>query len=537
MDDRVILGDEAVALGAVHAGVSAAYAYPGTPSTEIVESLIRMGDEGPLTAQWATNEKTAYEQALGVSMAGRRALVAMKHVGLNVASDAFINSALVDIRGGLVLAVADDPGMHSSQNEQDSRFYADFARVPCLEPADPQEAYEMTREAFELSERWHVPVMLRLVTRVAHCRGEVRTEHPRDPNPRTATIDPRGWTLLPAIARVRWRHLLDLQPRMRNWSEERSSDSLALNAVDRSLGVITAGPAYNLFREVAEGMIGRPSYLHISSYPLPSREIRRLAEHVDSILVLEDGQPFVERALRGILPTSIEIRGRQSGAIPEDGELTTEAVRSALGIDAPMAFAIGDLPVVPRPPRLCNGCPHRDAYAMIQGALAGVEGAHVTGDIGCYTLGALPPFRAIESCVCMGASIGMAKGAADAGVRPVIAVIGDSTFLHSGLPALLDAIATDTDMTVMILDNEVVAMTGGQPTRLSSTRLEPVLLGLGVSREHLHVLEAHPKKAAANLQVLKDELGHRGLSVLVTVRECVETARRKKAERALGATS
>jgi indolepyruvate ferredoxin oxidoreductase alpha subunit len=310
-----------------------------------------------------------------------------------------------------------------------------------------------------------------------------------------------------------------------------------LNAVDRTLGVITAGPAYNLFREVADGMIGRPSYLHVASYPVPTRQIRRLAEHVDAILVLEDGQPFVERALRGILPTPVEIRGRLSGAIPEDGELTTEAVRSALGIDAPATLEVGDLPVAPRPPRLCNGCPHRDAYAMVQGALAGVEGAHVTGDIGCYTLGALPPFRAIESCVCMGASIGMAKGAADAGVRPVIAVIGDSTFLHSGIPALLDAIATDTDMTVLILDNEVVAMTGGQPTRLSSTRLEPVLRGLGVDPDHLHVLEAHPKNADANLQVLKDEVDHPGLSVVVTVRECIETARRKKTDRAVGAPS
>ena len=537
MSDLVILGDEAVALGAAHAGVSAAYAYPGTPSTEIVETLIRKGDDGLVTAQWATNEKTAYEQALGVSMAGRRALVAMKHVGLNVASDAFVNSALVDIRGGLVLAVADDPGMHSSQNEQDSRFFADFARVPCLEPADPQEAYDMTREAFELSERWHVPVMVRLVTRVAHCRSEVRAEPAREPNPRSAAIDSRGWTLLPAIARTRWRHLLDLQPEMRSWSEARSSESLALNAVDRRLGVITAGPAYNLFWEVADGLSGRPSYLHVASYPLPVREIRRLAAHVDTILVLEDGQPFVERALRGLLPTPIEIRGRQSGAVPEDGELTPGAVRSALGIATPATLAVGDLPVVPRPPRLCNGCPHRDAYAMIQGALAGVEGAHVTGDIGCYTLGALPPFGAIESCVCMGASIGMAKGAADAGVRPVVAVIGDSTFLHSGMTALLDAIATDSDMTVIILDNEVVAMTGGQPTRLASTRLAPLLLGLGVRPEHLHVLEAHPKQAEANVDVLRAELDHRGLSVLVTVRECIETARRKKAERAVGTAS
>jgi len=532
MRNPVYLGDEAVALAAVHAGASAAYAYPGTPSTEIVETLIARAGEHGTVARWATNEKTAYEQALGASMAGRRVLVAMKHVGLNVAADPFVNSALVEIGGGLVLAVADDPGMHSSQNEQDSRAYADFARVPCLEPSDPQEAYEMTLEAFDLSERWHVPVMVRLVTRVAHCRGEVRPEAPRTPNPVSADVDPRGWTLLPANARKRWRHLLARQPVFQAWSEDRAATALALNAVDRRFGVITAGSAIQLFHEVADDLRIRPSHLHVGAYPIPERAIRHLAAHVESILVLEDGYPYLETAIRGVLETPVEILGRRSGAVPEDGELTPEAVRSVLGAPPTPAYDTRGLPLVVRPPRLCDGCPHRDAYAMLEAALGDRRGGRVTGDIGCYTLGALPPYRAIESCVCMGASIGMAKGAADAGVRPAVAVIGDSTFLHSGIPALLDAVVEDTDMTVMILDNEVVAMTGGQPSRVSSSRLEPILLGLGVARDHLHVLDAHPKRADANADVLRGEIEHRGLSVIVTVRECIETAKRRKSDAA-----
>lgn len=535
MRNEVLLGDEAVALGAVHAGASAAYAYPGTPSTEIVETLIANAERSGIVAQWATNEKTAYEQALGVSMAGRRVLVAMKHVGLNVAADAFVNSALVQIGGGLVVAVADDPGMHSSQNEQDSRFLADLARIPCLEPSDPHEAYEMTREAFNLSERFGVPVLLRLVTRVAHCRSEVRPYEPRERNRLGGPVDPTGWTLLPANARKRWRRLLDLQPELLAWSEARSADAVSLNAVDRGVGVITAGAAIQLYHEISGETSARPSHLHVSSYPLPADAIRRLAEHVDRILVLEDGQPFVERSLAGVLPVDVAVVGRRTGAVPEDGELTPESVRAALGVEHPPTLAIADLPVTVRPPRLCNGCPHRDAYAMINAALEGVDGAHVTGDIGCYTLGALPPYRAIESCVCMGASVGMAKGASDAGARPAIAVIGDSTFLHSGIPALLDAIAQDTDMTLLILDNEVVAMTGGQPSRLPSSRLEDLLRGLGVSEDHLHVLEAHPKHADPNLEVLRDELAHPGLSVIVMVRECIETAKRRKLEAAAAA--
>jgi indolepyruvate ferredoxin oxidoreductase alpha subunit len=526
MSDQVLLGDEAVALGAVHAGLTAAYAYPGTPSTEIVEFLIRHQQKHsrPL-ASWTANEKTAYEAALGVSFAGRRALVAMKHVGLNVAADPFMNSALLDLGGGLVVVVADDPGMHSSQNEQDSRYYADFARVLCLEPANAQEAYEMTREAFDVSERFRVPVVVRLVTRLAHSRGVVRVGDPREENPLRPATARSAWTLLPANARKLWRALLDRQQELRSYTSKSGKNTLSL--ADTRLGVITCGIARNYYEENADDLPYLPSHLHIGAYPMPRDLIRTLVAHTDAVLVLEDGYPFVERSLRGVLPASKELRGRQNGALPPDGELTPDLVRVALGLSLRASVAPPDLPVPSRPPQLCAGCPHIDTFNALVQATSGLD-ARVTSDIGCYTLGALPPYNAIDSCVCMGASIGMAKGLADAGHHPAIAVIGDSTFLHSGITPLLDAIGANTPMTLIIADNEVVAMTGGQPSAVPSSRIGPLLLGLGVNPDHLHVVDSHPKKVPQNAELLRREIEYRGLSVIVTVRECIETARDKK---------
>ncbi len=527
MRELVVLGDEAVALGALHAGLTAAYGYPGTPSTEILEFLLRHAEQtGVPVASWTANEKTAYEAALGVSMAGRRALVAMKHVGLNVAADPFINSALVAIGGGLVLAVADDPGMHSSQNEQDSRFYADFARVVCFEPASAQEAYEMTREAFEVSERFHVPAVVRLVTRLAHSRGVIRVREPRDENRLAKAADPSAWTLLPANARRRWRALLDRQPALRAYTAASPHNVLSLDA--RELGVVTTGLARNYYLENLEDLGVVPSHLHIGVYPVPAEALRLLVGHVERVLVIEEGYPFVERQLVGLLPPAVPVLGKLSGALPLDGELTPDLVRRSLGLAARRGVEAEGFTVPDRPPQLCAGCPHADMFKALRKALEPYPEALVTSDIGCYTLGARPPHGAIESCVCMGASIGMARGAADAGLHPVVAVIGDSTFLHSGLTPLLDAVAVDADMTVLILDNEVVAMTGGQPSLVPSSRIEPLLRGLGVDPDHLHLVAAHPRRVDENAAIIGRELAHRGLSVIVGVRECVETARAKK---------
>jgi indolepyruvate ferredoxin oxidoreductase alpha subunit len=528
----LLLGDEAVALAALHAGITSAYAYPGTPSTEILETIRLRGREDGVTAQWTANEKTSYEQALGVSMMGCRVLVSMKHVGLNVAMDAFVNSALLGIRGGLVLAVADDPGMHSSQNEQDSRRLAEFADVPVLEPGTPQEAYEMTREAFDLSERFGTPVMVRLVTRLCHGRGPVRSGPPRPSAAPTKPGSPADWVLLPANARRLWRHHLESAPEVEAWSARSRWNSLGTGA--GTTGIVTTGVARSYVEEFAAELEPMPPHLHLAAYPLPRELLRRFAAGVERIVVLEEGHPLVEGQLAGLLPNEWRVEGRRSSLLPPDGELTPELVRSALGLPERPRLIEPHEDLPGRPPQLCRGCPHRDAYAALERALQSFGTSLVTGDIGCYTLGALPPVRAIESCVCMGASIGMAKGAADAGMRPVLAVIGDSTFLHSGVTGLMDAAAHDTPMTVFILDNETVGMTGQQPTVLPDSRLLPLVKGVGVDPEHVHLVEAHPTKVEALAAILRRELEHPGLSVVIGVRECIVAARHRKARERAG---
>jgi len=535
LPEVVVLGNEAAALAAIHAGVTAAYAYPGTPSTELLEYLRRYRGEHRPRAEWAVNEKTAYEQALGVSMAGRRALVAMKHVGLNVAMDPFVNSALVSIHGGFVVVVADDPGMHSSQNEQDTRVLAEFAKVPVLEPATQQEVYDMTREAFERSERFQVPVLLRLVTRLAHSRAAVTVGAPDVERPLSKPDDTTEWTLLPVFARRQWRRLLRGEEAIRDDAE--GSHFNRFEEGDASLGVITAGVGRNYLLENLDDLEIRPTRLHVGTYPLPEAAIRDLVARVDRVLVLEDGSPFIEKKLLGLIPHAVPIQGRLSGHLPLDGELDPDRVRAALGLEPRPGMDLSTFTAVPRPPRLCQGCPHRDTYAALHLALEGYETSLVASDIGCYSLGALPPYGAIESCVCMGASIGMAKGAADAGLHPSVAVIGDSTFFHSGMTAILDAVQADTRMTVLILDNSVIAMTGAQETSHPPTRLEGVLAGLGVPPEHLHVVEAHPRNVEAIAGILRREIEYDGLSVCVLRRECVESLRRKKQQAARKAGS
>ena len=302
--EKVLLGDEALALGALDAGISAAYGYPGTPSTEILEYLIAQAEQREnFQAHWCANEKTAYEAALGASMAGRRSLVTMKHVGLNVAADPFMNSAVVDIHGGLVVAVADDPGMHSSQNEQDSRYFADFAHIPCLEPGNQQEAYEMARDAFEMSERFKMPVMIRMVTRLCHSRAGVFSRRPvEQPDLGRAPKD-SSWILLPARSRRLWRRVLEEQQALQAFTEESSHNRLRLRDGRTELGVITTGIARNYFYENRAEIQEPYTHLHIGAYPMPRELIRELASRVDRVLVLEDGYPFVERQLRGILDT------------------------------------------------------------------------------------------------------------------------------------------------------------------------------------------------------------------------------------------
>lgn len=531
---RVLLGDDAVALGALHAGLTGVYGYPGTPSTEIFEYVQRARAHetagGDVAAEWSANEKVGYEEAMGVSFAGRRALVTMKHVGLNVAADPFMNSAVTGVKGGLVLAVADDPSMHSSQNEQDSRYFADFALIPCFEPASQQEAYDMTREAFDVSERLALPVMVRMVTRLAHSRADVLVGTPRAQNPLAPSDDPRQWTLLPVNARVGYQRLLARQPDVARYAAEARWNVLRLDdgPEGRRRGVIGTGIAHNYFREWTDrhAIGGAPSYLKIGVYPIPVDLVRQLVEHVDEVLVIEDGYPFLERQLRGLwgLPGK-SIRGRLDGALPRAGELTPDNVRRALeGTAQPATGATDDLPG--RPPALCQGCGHADTYRALNAALEAVGGdPRVFSDIGCYTLGAYPPYEAIDTCLDMGASVSMAAGAADAGLRPAVAVLGDSTFIHSGMTPLIGAARRKAPITVLILDNATVGMTGQQQTMATGEALDRVVLGLGVDPAHMRVVRPLPKEHDAVVAILAEELAYPGTSVVIARRPCIHAKR------------
>jgi indolepyruvate ferredoxin oxidoreductase alpha subunit len=539
-ESYALLGDEAVALGSLHAGVSAAYGYPGTPSTEILEYLIAAYKGGGPVARWCTNEKTALEGALGVSFAGRRALVTMKHVGLNVAADPFINGSLLGIKGGLVIAVADDPGMHSSQNEQDSRFYAAFALVPCLEPRNQQEAYDMAQEAFAVSEKFQMPVVLRLSTRLSHARAAVIPGTRRAPNSLAKGEDKTLWMLLPGYARRNYAALIGKQTELRAWSAGHPANKLELEGRDTSLVVITSGLGGNYYEENLEDLSrgGKvPARLHIGAYPIPAEGVCIVCEKAKTVLVIEEGQPFIEEKLRGILPQQCVIKGKLDGTVNRTGELDPDTVRRSLGLPPRPSVLSGGLRIPPlpgRPPQLCQGCPHGDSYETIKKAVADLDPAPnhptvaITSDIGCYALGAMPPYAVPETIVCMGASVGMAKGAAEAGMQYSVAVIGDSTFLHSGITGLIDAVATNTPMTVVILDNATVAMTGCQEPMLPSVKLRQLILGIGVVEEHLLELEARKQLLTGNAARLKAEIEYPGLSVVIFQRECLEAARKRR---------
>ena len=534
-EKRLLLGDEAVALGALHAGLSGVYAYPGTPSTEITEYIQQspLARERGVRSRWCTNEKTAMEAALGMSYAGKRALVCMKHVGMNVCADAFVNAAVTGVKGGLVVLAADDPSMHSSQNEQDSRFYGKFAMVPVLEPSDQQEAYDMVAAAFALSEQLRLPVLMRLVTRLAHSRAAVQVGEPLSQNPLCPDDERTRWVLLPGNAKRQYASLVGKQPEIAACAEgsrfnrmempdQVGHDTRHARLGRASLGVIAAGIAYNYVRESAPADL---PVLKVSQYPLPARQVRALAAQCGRILVAEDGQPFVEEQVRALLGPEFPVAGRLGGELPRTGELTPDCVAAALGVPGGAVFPPA-AHLAARPPQLCQGCGHRDVYAALNEVVAEFPGARVFGDIGCYTLGALPPFRAIDSCVDMGASITMAKGAADAGLRPAIAVIGDSTFTHSGMTGLLDAVNDRSAITVIISDNLTTAMTGGQDSA-GTHKYEAICLALGVEREHLHVVVPLPKNLPEITRILREEIAYEGVSVIIPQRECMQTLGRK----------
>ena len=527
-EKRLLLGDEAIALGAIHAGISGVYAYPGTPSTEITEFIQnnKLAQERNLHSTWCTNEKTAMEAALGMSYAGKRALVCMKHVGMNVAADAFVNSAITGVNGGLVVLAADDPSMHSSQNEQDSRFYGKFAMLPILEPSNQQEAYDMMHDAYTLSDELKLPVLLRVVTRLAHSRAGVKVGEVGEENQLNPDSERTHWVLLPAIARNQYAALIKKQEQLEKVSRKSPYNGLENFNPDSSyeFGIIACGIGYNYVKECDTDDSPVP-VLKVSQYPLPAEEIQKMADCCKYILVVEDGQPFVEEQVKALLSSDYTVKGRLTGDLPRTGELTPDNVGNAIGWATKSPFVTPQV-VMPRPPALCQGCGHRDVYDALNKVAAEYPGARIFGDIGCYTLGALPPFRAIDSCVDMGASITMAKGAADAGVFPAISVIGDSTFTHSGMTGLLDAVNDKANITIIISDNLTTAMTGGQDSA-GTNKFEAICLGLGVEPEHVRVVVPLPKNMEEITRIIREEIEYKGVSVIIPRRECVQTLNRK----------
>ncbi len=510
-------GNEAVARGAYEAGVRLAASYPGTPSTEILETLAARYRS--VYSQWSPNEKVAFEVAMGASIGGARALVTMKHVGLNVAADPFMTFAYTGVNGGLVVVSADDPEMHSSQNEQDNRFFARFAQVPMLEPSDSQESKDMVLTAFELSETFDTPVMLRMSTRVSHSKGIVELSEPNSGPDKKFVKDPAKYVMIPSNARKRHVVVTERLEKLRRFTEETLLNSVEENG--SKIGIITGGVAYQYAKEVAPEF----DYLKLGmSYPLPLKKIAEFIKSHDRVIVIEELEPFYEDQIKA---AGFPVEGKKY--FGNLGELSpyrvAQGLKEAGVIDEIKAVAIAPEPdIFPRPPVLCPGCPHRGAFMALKKLKVAV-----TGDIGCYTLGVLQPLNALDTCICMGASIGSAIGMekVKGSKKGTVAVIGDSTFLHSGVTGLMDAVYNNSNATIIILDNRATAMTGGQQhpgtgltlmgDKAHEIDIKTLVTALGVK----NFREADAYDYDAMLKTIKEEMAKPGPSVILTRRPCV----------------
>jgi indolepyruvate ferredoxin oxidoreductase alpha subunit len=516
---QLLSGDEAVALAAYGAGLTLGTGYPGTPSTEILEELEHLGG----SAQWAPNEKVALEVGIGASVAGGRSLVTMKHVGLNVAADPLFTVAQMDVPGALVIISADDPGMASSQDEQDNRRYAVAAQVPMFEPADAQEAYEFTLRAIEVAETWHVPVLLRLTTRVCHSKTLVRPEGVTVPAARTPVyVRDATRVMMPGNARVGHRKIREKLDQIQKWNEQ--SGPMVTISGSRSLGIITSGISYQHVREAAPDA----SVLKLGmTHPLPFETIRRFAESVDRCICVEEGDPYLFEQCR--------IAGISVEPAPSNfrfGELNVARVRQLLaGDNTPES-----LKSTGKPPALCPGCPHRSVYTVFHDL-----GLTVSGDIGCYSLGALPPFNASDISVCMGASIGVALGMRhvmpDDQAKKVVSILGDSTFIHSGLTGIAQMVYNppQTGHVVVVVDNGITAMTGMQEnpatgrqldhTKTGKMLIEDICRSMGV--KNVYVVDATVDQAGFQ-KLLEESLAKPELTVIINRRVCLLAARNIK---------
>ncbi|MEK6795259.1 MAG: thiamine pyrophosphate-dependent enzyme [Spirochaetota bacterium] len=509
---ELLSGDEAIAQAAAEAGVGVASAYPGTPSTEILESIITRVPA--IDATWSVNEKTAFETAYGAAVGGVRSLTAMKHVGLNVAADPLLTSAYTGVNAGFVIVVADDPGMFSSQNEQDSRWYARFSKLPLLEPADSQEVLDFTKAAYELSERFDTPVIVRLTTRIAHTKTAVDTNaHAPITGKFTFAKDPKKYVMIPSHAVVRHRMLEERLITLAAYS-----DDCAFNRIEKGgpLGIITAGVDYQYVKEIfPEASILKLGMVH----PLPKKLIASFASSVRECMVIESLDAVIEEQVRAM---GISLLPRKH---PFTSELSADVLSVYTGKENASASAGGPIPG--RPPSLCTGCSHHEVFEILRDL-----NVIVTGDIGCYTLGTMPPYSAMDTCLCMGASITMASGFTRAqafgGTKaPIVAVLGDSTFIHTGIPALIDAVYNRTNITVIVLDNYITAMTGHQSNPATGITakgektvrldLEALGRGVGVSR----IVKFNPFKEKEMAKLIRAEIEAAAPSLIIAEAPCI----------------
>jgi len=519
MDKQLLSGDEAIARGAWEAGCKVAAAYPGTPSTQILENLVNYDG---VYCEWSTNEKVALEVALGAALAGVRSICAMKHVGLNVAADPLFSSAYIGVKGGMIIVTADDPGLHSSQNEQDNRYYGMFAKIPVLTPSDSQEAKDFTKLGFELSEKYDVPVILRITTRIAHSKTIVELKDRVEVEDKGYTKDITKMNLLPQFARGRH---ISLEERMKKLEEY--GNSASVNKIiegKKNFGVIADGVAFEYAREV----FPKASFLKLGMvWPFPKDLVRNFAQGKKHLYVIEEVDPFLETLIKSL---GIKVSGKDK--LPLVDELNVRVVRNSLTDKKTTFTPEQNLP--PRPPALCPGCPHAGLFYLLQ-----KKDVIITGDIGCYTLGSYPPHNTMDTCVCMGGSITVAHGIEKAlkGQKRVVSVIGDSTFFHMGMPGLVNAAYNKGNQILVIVDNRTTGMTGhqdhpgtgktlmGEETKMLKT--EEVAKACGIDK--VYVLD--PYKIKENRALFRQILADPGPAVVVSKQACALLVPRKPAKK------
>ncbi len=514
---KILSGNEAVARGAYEAGVKLAAAYPGTPSTEILENIAESYPS--IYAEWSPNEKVAFEVGIGGSMGGGRSMVTMKHVGVNVAADPLMTFSYTGVNAGFVVVSADDPAMHSSQNEQDNRYYAKFAQIPCLEPSDSQEAKDMVRTAMEISEQFDTPVMLRLTTRVSHSKGVVELNDPVGYTGKKFDRDVGKYVMIPKNARVRHHVVVERQAKLEEYAE--NSPLNRIEEYGSKTGIITGGISYQYVKEAAPDI----DVLKIGiSFPLPLKMIKKFVDAHERVIVVEELEPYYEEIIRTAGMTTVEGKkyfGREGELAPYE---VAVGLHKAGFIDSVPEPHTGTAELFPRPPVLCPGCPHRGVFAALRKLRL-----TVTGDIGCYTLGGLDPLGSLHTCICMGASIGNAIGMekVDGSDKGIVAILGDSTFLHSGITGLLDAVYNKSNITVIIADNRITAMTGGQQHPATGRTLMgeetkavdfvELVRALGV--ESVRTID--PLKYDETVEAIQEEVDKPGPSVIITNQPCV----------------